>query len=157
MQEFIEGKLGEVLAFARLGSDTLQKGAAALSEVFDEKMLAEAGEAFDTLAENITNIASEESAGEAVESAAEETLSKVSDMRDTYIDNKWNESSEVLEWMGFYTGAALVHWYLIAGASNALGLEKLLALSQEAIALYSNLFAADERLLADIGAAQSAS
>jgi len=155
MNTFIAGKMGEVLAFARVGIDTLTKGREAFLKIFDASVLDAAADELKKLEASILALAKNEGRAEKVESGAQETANKVTKMRDTYLGGKWNEASEVLEWMGFYTGAALVHWYLLSGAGKAHGPAQLEELSTEALRFYTSLFAQDEKLLAKIGASES--
>ncbi len=86
-----------------------------------------------------------------VEASADETDEKVRDMRDEYIGGEWEEADEVLEWTGFYTGAALVHWHLIQGAAEAMDHMSLRELATDAIDFYNGLFVKDEDILHTIG------
>jgi hypothetical protein len=154
MNTFVAGKLGEVLAFARIGSDTLEKGKKGFAKIMDEDRIDGAQLAFDDLEEAIEAYAAAKEVSEKVAASAKEAEKKITDMRDTYIDGKWDEESEVLEWMGFYGGAALVHWHLLAGASeNDADLKKL---SATALTCYSSLFVSDEKMLREIGARAAA-
>lgn len=155
MNTFISQKLGEVLAFARIGDDTLKKGREGFLKMLDEKEMEGLNGKFTELGNKVADFASKEGVGDEVEKEAKETEEKVRKMRDMYIDGNWNEESEVLEWMGFYTGAALVHWYLISGAGKSLGLSELESISKEAIEFYNSLFVTDEKTLQGLGASQS--
>ncbi len=157
MNEFLQKKLGEVLAFARLGSDTLDKGREGFVQIMQPQELDTLKERFNNLEQKVAGFAAQEDVTQKVEESASKTQEKVSSMRDTYIGDSWNESSEVLEWMGFYTGASLVHWYLVQGAAQqgasvTPSLNTLGDIASEAIALYGSLFSADEKFLQGIGA-----
>jgi hypothetical protein len=152
MNEFVSKKMGEVLAFARSGRDTLEKGEEAFLKLLDQEEIDEINEAFDELESRVVALAEEQEVIDDVEEGAEETLEKVTAMRDTYLDGSWDEESELLEWMGFYTGASLVHWRLIAGAAGALQFEELEKVSRDAIEFYTGLFVSDEETLQEIGA-----
>ena len=152
MNEFLETKLGEVLAFARIGTDTLEKGKAGYEKILSEDDIKKLSASFNGLEEKVTSLIAKENVTEQVEEHAKETQDKVTDMRDTYIDGEWDESDEVLEWMGFYSGASLVHWYLVNGAAESLSLSELRDISTEAITVYRSLFSADEKFLHAIGA-----
>jgi hypothetical protein len=52
-------------------------------------------------------------------------------MRDLYIGDEWDNPTEVLEWSGFFEGAALVHWAVVDGAAKTLDLADLEKLAGE--------------------------
>lgn len=130
MNKFIAGKMGEVLAFARIGADTLTKGKKGFAKMLKKSEIQFIGRFFKTLEAQVLILAKEEGAVAGVEKEAAKAQKKVTTMRNTYIGRKWDETDELLEWMGFYTGAALVHWYLIAGAAKASRLTDLLESQQ---------------------------
>jgi hypothetical protein len=152
MNEFIETKIGEVLAFARIGKDTLTKGKEGFMKILDQEKMDSLDKEFTELEQKVSTFAAEHDVTDKVEESAKETSEKVTSMRDTYIDGNWDESSEVLEWTGFYTGASLVHWRLVNGAAKSLKMADLESLGKEAIDFYSSLFSSDEKFLANIGA-----
>jgi hypothetical protein len=152
MNIFVAGKMGEVLAFARIGADTLRKGRKGFAKMLTKDEVQSMAKFFKTLEKQVLLLAREGDATEEVEEEASEAQAKIIKMRNTYIGRKWDEANELLEWMGFYTGAALVHWYLIAGAAKALHFKDLSKVSREAIDFYTSLFVSDEKKLHRIGA-----
>lgn len=154
MNKFISGKLGEVLAFARIGNDTLKKGKKGFVSILGQKRFRGMEIVFMGLEEKVLAIAQEQKVAADVNKEAEKTQKKVMKMRNTYIGQKWDEESELLEWMGFYTGASLVHWKLISGAAQAAKIRALITASKEAIEFYGTLFIVDEKTLKKIGAAE---
>lgn len=151
MNTFISKKLGEVLAFARIGKDTVEVGKEGLLAFLEAENIEKIAQECSSIADRIQVIASEAECLDEVEEAATATDEKVRDMRDGYVGGEWDQADEVLEWTGFYTGAALVHWHLIMGAAEALGDEELQNLSREALQFYGGLFVLDEETLHTIG------
>jgi hypothetical protein len=47
------------------------------------------------------------------------TGTKLMKMRDIYIADQWRKPSEIAEWLGFFEGAAYVHWNLVDGAGES--------------------------------------
>ena len=45
----------------------------------------------------------------------------------------WLNATEILEWSGFFEGAAVVHWALVRGAAQGLNHEGLMILAEEAV------------------------
>jgi hypothetical protein len=121
-------------------------------KILNEETLQKLASEFQRIEEGVLSIASTEEVSGLVEEGATKTFDKVTRMRDLYIEGHWDEDSEVLEWMGFYTGASLVHWYLVAGAGKALASSSIESASRDAIAFYRSLFSADETYLQKIGA-----
>lgn len=155
MNTFVSKKLGEVLAFARVGTDTLDK-ARGLTKILEEEGLNSAREGLESLESSIISLPSLGDGDQDMDASSAESERTILDMRDTYIDGEWNEASEVLEWMGFYAGAAIVHWQLLAGAAAAMEDTDLAELCDTALDFYGSLFISDEELLREIGAARSA-
>src|SRR4051812_7468898 len=151
MNTFISKKLGEVLAFSRIGKDTVEEGKEGFLKILSESDLEEIGEKCDSLETGILAFAKKKHCVDEVEESAEETDKKVRDMRDEYVGGEWDQADEVLEWMGFYTGAALVHWHLIMGAAESLDQGDLRSLSAGAVDFYMGLFVQDEDILHQIG------
>lgn len=113
MNEFIAKKLGEVLAFAVVGKETFEKGKDAFvsvlgKEVFDEMIV----ETTKRIAA-IEALAMENNAEEIVNTKLAGTGRKLREMRDLYVADQWDNPTELLEWSGFFEGAAVVHWALV--------------------------------------------
>lgn len=108
-------KLGEVLAFARAGVEIFERGAEALEEEWSRE------EVEDIVRTNKEHVSRIEEAAESSEleevilNKAQATGSKLDDMTERYIGDEWDEAHEVLEWLGFFEGGAIVHWELIVG------------------------------------------
>lgn len=131
MNEFVAKKLGEVLAFNRVGADTITRGGAPLVAVIGEEKIADIQEKFRIHGEEVLRIATEAGQIDATLLKADKTEAKLKTMRDTYIGDAWDNPTEVLEWSGFFEGAAIVHWALVAGSAQALAHEGLMMLSEE--------------------------
>ena len=107
-------KLGEVLAFEKLLVDTMKRGQSSLSQLLSESEITDTyiGTA-NKSAQMVQEYAEKYGGWQVVSAKAEKTLEKLTKMRDMYIGDSWDEAAEVLEWMGFQEGAAVVHWGLI--------------------------------------------
>jgi hypothetical protein len=153
MNTFISEKLGEVLAFARMGSDTLEKGTKCFLKMMPKKDFERMEMMFKELGMKVAAIAEEGGVMEDVGKEADKTGEKVTKMRDTYLKGVWDDESDLLEWMGFYTGASLVHWRLIQGAAKKMKFDDLAQVARQAVGFYDALFVSDEATLEKIGAA----
>lgn len=120
MNEFAAKKLGEVLAFAIVGQETAERGAAAIKTGFGDELADRMKFVNESHAETIRTIAAENGVTEIVEKKLESTGAKLRSMRDLYVGDQWDNPTELLEWSGFFEGAAVVHWALVQGAGETL-------------------------------------
>ena len=120
MNEFVGKKLGEVLAFAVVGKETFEKGKESFSAVFGVDVLNAMIAETTQRQENILALAKENGVSEIVQKKLEGTGKKLRDMRDLYVADQWDNPTELLEWSGFFEGAAIVHWALVEGAAEGL-------------------------------------
>ncbi len=118
MNEFVAKKLGEVLAFSNVGIELFERGETALKEVFSDYN--EIKGTFEEQASNVKQFADSGGVLETTESKAKATGDKLRSMMETYIGDEWDNTAELLEWMGFFEGAATVHWRVIEGAGEAM-------------------------------------
>jgi hypothetical protein len=133
MNESIAKKLGEVLAFTRVGTDTIEKGRPALSNTLGEEQVLDMLEKFRIHGEEIMRNATDAAMIDTVLEKAEKTETKVKEMRDLYIADKWDNATEIMEWNGFFIGAAIVHWAFVKGAAQGMNHENLMTLSEEGV------------------------
>ncbi len=130
MNEFTAKKLGEVLAFARVGSETFEKGQAALEQVLGAERVTDTIRTLQQRASEIELAAREAGIQDITLAKAEGTGTKLRSMRELYVGDEWDNPAELLEWSGFFEGAAVVHWELVCGASKALDDDTLKTLAQ---------------------------
>lgn len=152
MNEYSAKKLGEVLAFSEVGAETLIKGAGALSEVFNEsvdQLIVE----HQTQAEAIKKLATDENVSDGVLGKAEKTGAKLRAMRDLYLasEDDWADPAELHEWLGFFEGAAIVHFSLVKGAGEELENEALVEIASAGIQFHQNFLDTLERSIKEIG------
>ena len=133
INEFIAKKLGEVLAFAEVGIETLERGqegfASVLGKSAPEKML-ETNKEHSALLKKIA--ADDKQFGSVTLAKSIKTGEKLRKMRDLYVGDEWDNGVELLEWSGFFEGAALVHWQLVLGAAQGIKNKDLEKLAREA-------------------------
>ena len=151
MNEFVAKKLGEVLAFNRVGTDTIARGGAPLLAALGEEKVADINEKFRIHGEEIMRIATDAGVIDITLKKADATETKLKTMRDSYIGDAWDNPTEVLEWSGFFEGAAIVHFALVAGCAQALNHEGLMTLSEEGKNYHYELLEVDESELESKG------
>lgn len=118
MNQFTAKKLGEVLAFTTMGLEILSRGRQALVKILGQNSVDALTKMTLEQQENIQDIAEQKNILEAVEKKAQGTEEKIRQMQSLYLQDKWDDESELLEWLGFFEGAALVHWKLVEGVAQ---------------------------------------
>lgn len=151
INEFVAKKLGEVLAFNQVGTDTLEKGRTALVEILGEERMVDMEEKNRIHAESIIKIATEGGAIDTTLAKASKTKEKLIKMRDLYVADQWDNATELMEWSGFFEGAAVVHWALVRGASEVIDIEELRLLAEEGVNWHYELIELAESELGSTG------
>lgn len=139
MNEFGAKKLGEVLAFAIVGEETIEKGRGVLSPVLGENEIADILEKNRIYGDELKKLASELGVSDIVNTKLEKTSTKLREMRELYIGDQWENPTEILEWSGFFEGAAFVHWGLVKGVAETLNHELLMSLANECMNFHHDL------------------
>lgn len=147
MNEFLEKKLGEVLAFCLVGQDTINLGREALITIISEEKLERYRKLLADMAVEIGEVATE-----TTRAKSEKTSTKLKELRDIYIGGEWDNPLEILEWAGFFEGAAIVHWFLILGAAQENNDIKLAKLAHRAVDLHRKSLKNVEDKLQEAGA-----
>jgi hypothetical protein len=154
MNEKITKKVGEAYAFAQVLETTFMANEAVMTELLE------------TAAGTVVSTASEQRAAlhaicDAAETSdillpkAEKTAAKISKMGDMYVGDDWDDAAEVLEWMSFFVGGAIVHWQLIAGAGAAMDDEMLTDAATSGVVYYESLMDQLKRAATKVGQERS--
>ncbi len=154
LNTFSAKKLGEVLAFALVGQETWEKGSAALESVFPDRVGEIMKEHIDQ-STAIRNLAEEAKIWEETATKAKETGTKLQTMRDGYIGDAWNDPAELLEWLGFFEGAAFMHWKLVEGIADSVGHDALPELVGRSISFHHDLLLECAEAIKDVGGERS--
>ena len=138
MNEKVAKKIGEAHAFARVLSTTFSSNKSVMSELFGDYAPAildvTAGQRSDLGA-----IAGKYEMSDIVLPKSERTAAKITTMGEMYVGDDWDDVAEVLEWMSFFVGGAIVHWQLIAGSAEVMQDEELLSIAQTGTGYYADL------------------
>ncbi len=141
MNEFTAKKLGEVLAFSFVGVENFEKSKEALGCFLSYDEIENKLRVLQDQGKILKEIAEEASVLQISLPKSEKTAEKLLLMRDIYLKAEdYDNPSEVAEWLGFFEGAAIVHFQLVKGAAESSQNEKLLSLSYDAIALHNEIF-----------------
>lgn len=155
MNEFTAKKIGEVIAFARVGNDTFEKGKEALECFLSNEEIEKIIEANIAHAKKAEEIAKEFGLDSIALLKADKTVEKITAMRDLYINGDWGNPVEISEWLGFYLGGAIVHWHLVKGASEQIGRDDFMALALGALGFHEEMLSDVSDFLSDNGLALS--
>lgn len=151
INEFVAKKIGEVLAFTRVSSDTIAKGHTALVQILGEEKVQDMLDKNRIHGEALLRIATDGGAIDKTLEKSDKTEKKLLAMRDLYVGDQWDNATELLEWSGFFEGAAIVHWALVRGAGEELNNESLMAIANEAVNYHYELLDQSESELANVG------
>ena len=151
LNEFVAKILGEVLAFAVLGIETFEKGQKALASVLGEDMVEDVMQKCEAHKAKILEIAENQAISDVVLKKLDATGTKLRSMRDLYVGDQWDNPTELLEWSGFFEGAAIVHWSLVKGAGETTNHPEVVKLAKEAFLLHEEIFDKAVKLLHEVG------
>ncbi|MBX4189932.1 hypothetical protein KW791_01370 [Candidatus Parcubacteria bacterium] len=151
MNEFTAKKLGEVLAFANVGKEIFEKGRMALEEVFTRDGVNNTLHQISKHGVEIENLAKELGTSEITMPKSQKTGDKLRKMMELYVGEEWDNPAELLEWLGFFEGAAIVHWKLVEGAAQALDHTELKALTETGVSFHQELLNKVSQLIKDLG------
>ena len=138
MNEKVSKKVGEAYAFSMILKEINQKTPGVLKE-----LLGDLSENINSITEDqissFDQIIGEAGATEVVKTKAEKTSNKIAEMGDFYVGDDWDDSAEVLEWLSFFLGAAIIHWQLILGAGRELENESLTQTAEKGVKYFEDL------------------
>jgi hypothetical protein len=118
MNNFTAKKIGEVLAFTNVGLEILDLGRQSLINILGENSVDALTKMTQEQQGNLEDIATQKQILETVHEKSAGTQIKLRQMQELYLQGKWDDESELLEWLGFFEGAALVHWKLVEGVAQ---------------------------------------
>lgn len=151
LNEFTAKKLGEVLSFAIVGKEIFEKGKDALGLVLTPEGVQGVWDSASGHVQAITELAMTEGSSEITLPKSEKTAAKLRQMLDLYVGDQWDNSAELLEWLGFFEGAALVHWKLVEGTGQALDDDKLKDISRMGVEFHHNLLTQVSEAIRNLG------
>lgn len=155
MNEFTAKKLGEVLAFAQVGIETIERGRDALVSTSSDDKIAAVVDDLNMQAERIITVATAHNMNNVTATKAEGTGTKLRAMRELYVGDEWDNPAELLEWSSFFEGAAVGHWALVQGAAETLDDQELIELADDATDMHQDLLEDVCEALKKVGATKS--
>lgn len=147
MDNTLAKKIGEVLAFERGLAELFDKGRVGLKSFWDDVGVDTVIKQASVRATNIENWSSGAGVAEVVMAKAEGTGNKLIAMRDMYLQDHWDDGVEILEWLGFLEGAAIVHCSLVVEGGKVSGYEDLTHLATVAYDFHSDFLSQVSKLI----------
>jgi len=139
MDEKVARKVGEIKAFTEMGFDFFVRAKETLLKKLNINYLETLLENFKVQKDEIEKLTLYSSFKEVIDTKAEKTKDKIYKMQNLYIGDEWDNPTEVLEWLGFFEGAAIVHFNLVQGYGEKYKDSNLKHLSEKGVSLHSNL------------------
>jgi len=117
MKKSFVQKLGEILAFSQRGVEIYQKNRSPLQAALDpteiDNVIHKNQEISNKLVETLKKSPDAADATETeMQEKAEKSIKKFKAMEDVYLEGS-KEPAEVMEWLGFFEGSAMVHFSLV--------------------------------------------
>lgn len=154
--EFTAKKIGEVLAFCRVGIETIDHGKGALEQAFGgEAHVSRIRAGLSDHAAQLASVGKDQETASITFEKADRTGSKLKEMRDTYIGDEWDNPAELLEWLGFFEGAAIIHWALVLGVAEKQKDPSLKEIARAGIGFHRDLLNQVKRAIVRIGSERS--
>ncbi|HSE57040.1 MAG TPA: hypothetical protein VLB02_03070 [Candidatus Paceibacterota bacterium] len=154
--EFVAKKIGELVAFTMVSGEILDRGGAPLLEKLGQETVLDITEKNQLHGETLRRFAEEAGVLDTVTAKTEKTAEKLRKLHEVYIGDAWQNPVEVCEWLGFFEGAAIVHWELLRGAAATINNEALLVLTEEAVTYHYELLEKFGSELEEVGQAKAA-
>jgi hypothetical protein len=151
MNEFTAKKLGEVLAFSDVALDTINRGREAFEKGFGSETVENFEKEMKLQKDTIHTLADRANQLTTVITKLESTGEKLKKMRDLYVGDQWDNPIELLEWSGFFEGAAIVHWSLVEGASSGIAHSEMEALARQGVESHKEMFRIATEKLKQVG------
>lgn len=136
MREFGARRLGNVLGIERVGLDTIEKAREVFDEVFGNDKTSRMVLAMRHHAELLDRIIIDSGVSENSINESNLFINKLFQMRDLYVNDAWNSPVRISEWIGFFNGAALIHWKILRGVAEKEENDELKELSLKCLGFY---------------------
>jgi|GEM_PF-1240715 hypothetical protein len=141
MNDYTAKKLGEVMAFVRVGGEQIKKSKTALLEAMDEVEVERILHMYEEHERQMSDLADASLKSEIIKTKALATADKIRAMSNLYMkeESDWEDPSEVIEWLGFFEGGAIVHFKLAQAAAETLGLLEVSTFTTAGVNAHSGL------------------
>lgn len=138
MNDKVTKKIGESYSFSQVLDSTYSKNQLVFRELLGD-MCTQIEAVCSEQKTVLAGVCAEAGTTDTLKAKVEKTTSKINSMAEMYVGDDWNDAAEVLEWMSFFVGGAIVHWQLIAGAGAEMKHETLTDAATTGVAFYESL------------------
>ncbi len=144
MNDFVAQKLGEVIAFARIGKEFRERAGTTFDKALDRS---------DEFVHYMESFADEAArAGtDTTHKKADKSTKKLRSMMEAYVGNHWDNPIELLEWLSFFVAASAAHWSIIRGATEKVKDKHLEATATKAMWVMNSYLEIIDKKLEKIG------
>ncbi len=154
MNEKVAKKVGEAYAFSQILNNLYSDYPAVVEELLEDKSTDIENKTSGHIS-GLERVAQELEMHEVVVTKAEKTVSKITGMGETYVGDEWDNPVEVLEWMSFFLGAAIIHWNLILGSAQEMGHDDFASVAGDGLSYFQELFQALTDKSEEVGKARA--
>jgi hypothetical protein len=147
METKLAKKLGEVMAFVLLSMEAAEEFEVFLDEAVGKDFRKKYADEAELLFAEIENLTEEAKVSEMAEETAIPTAKKIKAMKELYLGENDLDTTDVLEWFGFFLGALIVHLKVVKGLAEKHKDVELKKFSEKAVEMQKdNLFTFAETL-----------
>ena len=139
INEFTAKKIGEVMAFCEVGIDTWKRASLTLSNTLSAEQVTNYIDINNAHLEALKKFIGENNISEITLTKQGKTVEKLTKMRDLYVGDEWENSTEIMEWSGFFEGAAIVHFALLNGCAQGLDNSNLMMICEEGLNFHGEI------------------
>jgi hypothetical protein len=139
MDERLAKKVGEIKAFNLLGIELLQKAETPLEIIFSAEELVAISDQLEIHLQKLNQEIENTNFLNVIEEKTTKTKEKVGSMQNTYIGDKWDDPIELCEWLGFFEGAAIVHFSLVKALAEQKNLGTIAHIAEDGATFHRNL------------------
>jgi len=138
MTEKVAKKVGEAYAFGQILADTFADNTDVMTKIFGDRA-SDINATTELQRTSLQKRAKHYDKDSVVLTKATKTATKITTMGEMYVGDDWDDPAEVLEWMSFFVGGAIVHWQLLIGSAQAMGDEEFLHIVHTGVEYYTDL------------------
>lgn len=136
MNDVTADSLGEVLAFAEAGLDTIERYHEGLLGELDQGQYTALADRLQEQNDEIKDLADANQQLAAVLTSAAFTVVKLHAMRDEFMGDDVESTTRLYKWLGLLCGGAIAHWAAVRGAGLSLNNAAITDLAERALAFY---------------------
>ena len=150
MNEFSAKRLGEILAFVDALLYTCDKGKGALTSILGEEHLLEIVRISRSHKDSVHTISDRAKVLHSVMNKLEIKGDELNKLKDINIENDWENSTKVLQWLGYLEGMTILHASAFVGISVEIGHAELRSFADSYNTYHKELFNYITNLFHDI-------